>query len=73
MVTAPALLMPRRGVAGAAALVRHKFPQLTGMQIKEILLDTARDLGADGPDPIFGHGALDLSNSLSPQGELVPD
>ena len=60
-------------VAGAAALVRHKFPQLTGMQIKEILLDTARDLGADGPDPIFGHGALDLSNSLSPQGELVPD
>lgn len=55
-------------VAGAAALVRQKFPLLDGMELKALLLHTAEDIGATGPDPVFGHGKLDLENALSPQG-----
>lgn len=55
-------------VAGAAALVRQKFPRLNGMQLKALLLHTAEDMGEPGPDPLFGHGKLDLENTLSPQG-----
>lgn len=55
-------------VAGAAALVRQKFPLLDGQELKSLLLNTATDMGAAGPDPIYGKGKLDLSNALSPQG-----
>ena len=58
-------------VSGAAALVRHKFPGLDGFQLKDLLLSTAQDIGEPGIDPIFGHGKLDLSNALSPQGQLT--
>lgn len=57
-------------VSGAAALIRQKFPRLDGFSVKDILLDTATDMGAEGVDEIFGHGRLDLSNALSPQGRL---
>lgn len=57
-------------VAGAAAIVRHKFPNLDGMQLKALLLHTAEDMGETGPDEVFGHGKLDLQNTLSPQGML---
>lgn len=60
-------------VAGAAAIVRHKFPLLNGMQLKELLLHTAEDMGAEGPDVVFGRGKLDLQNTLSPQGMLSID
>ena len=55
-------------VTGAAALVRQKFPLLDGQELKSLLLNTATDMGAAGPDPIFGMGKLDLNNALSPQG-----
>ncbi len=55
-------------VAGAAALVRQKFPLLDGAELKSLLLNTATDMGASGPDPIYGMGKLDLGNALSPQG-----
>ena len=58
-------------VSGAAALIRHKFPGLDGFQLKQLLLSTAQDIGEPGIDPIFGHGKLDLSNALSPQGQLT--
>lgn len=58
-------------VAGAAALVRQKFPLLDGMELKALLLHTAEDIGAPGPDPLFGHGKLDLQNTLSPQGMVT--
>lgn len=57
-------------VAGAAALVRQKFPLLDGGELKSLLLNTATDMGASGPDPIYGMGKLDLGNALSPQGAL---
>ena len=60
-------------VSGAAALIRHKFPGLDGFQLKQLLLSTAQDIGEPGIDPIFGHGKLDLSNALSPQGQLTAE
>jgi subtilisin family serine protease len=60
-------------VTGAAALIRHKFPGLSGMQLKDLLLSTAEDMGEPGVDTIFGHGKLDLNNALSPQGQLAAD
>ena len=53
-------------VAGSVALIRHKWPQLTGVQAGEVLLQTARDLGAAGTDPVFGRGLLDVRAALTP-------
>jgi subtilisin family serine protease len=53
-------------VAGAAAIVRHKFPSLNGPKLKQVLLKSADDLGAPGPDAVFGHGQLNLINALLP-------
>ena len=57
-------------VAGAAAVVRHKFPNLDGAGLKQVLLQTADDLGATGVDDVFGHGALNLPSALSPIGRV---
>jgi subtilisin family serine protease len=59
-------------VAGAAALVKQKFPNLTSAQIKQVILQTADDLGATGVDAVFGYGKLNVLNTLSPQGIVVP-
>jgi len=59
-------------VTGAAALVRHKFPSLSSKQLKQVLLQTATDLGATGVDATFGHGKLSILGALSPQGTVVP-
>ncbi|WP_435416965.1 S8 family peptidase [Parerythrobacter aurantius] len=55
-------------VAGAVALLKQAFPNLTGQQIVRILLDTARDAGAAGTDATFGRGILDIARAVSPQG-----
>ena len=55
-------------VAGAVALLAQAFPNLTGQEIVEILLDTARDAGATGTDSTYGRGILDLAEAFSPQG-----
>ncbi len=55
-------------VAGAVALIAQAFPNLTGAEIVTLLLDTARDAGAAGTDPIYGTGILDIGAALSPQG-----
>lgn len=57
-------------VAGAAALIRHKFPGLDGFQLKNLLLTTATDIGDPGVDTVYGYGKLNLNNALSPQGQL---
>ena len=56
-------------VAGAAALVIHKF-NTSPVNTKQILLESADDLGAPGVDPVFGHGKLNISAALSPIGHL---
>ena len=55
-------------VAGAVALLRQAFPNLTGRQIVEILLDSARDLGATGADSTYGRGGLDIAAAFAPSG-----
>lgn len=59
-------------VTGAAALVRQKFPNLTSDQLKQVILQTADDLGAPGVDEVYGYGKLSVINALSPVGTVVP-
>lgn len=59
-------------VAGAAALVKQKFPNLTSAQLKQVILQTADDLGTPGVDAVYGHGKLNVLSALSPQGVVVP-
>lgn len=58
-------------VAGAVALLRQAFPNLTGRQIVEILLESARDLGATGIDTIYGRGNLDIAAAFAPRGTTM--
>ena len=65
-------------ISGAAALLRHKFPNLTGKQTASVLLLTAdKDIDGNGVDEfsgvsdIYGHGKLDLGTALSPVGSLA--
>ncbi|HYW13589.1 MAG TPA: S8 family serine peptidase [Longimicrobium sp.] len=51
-------------VAGAAALLLAQDPSLTAVQLRERLMTYAVDLGAPGPDPVFGAGLLNVRNSL---------
>ena len=57
-------------VAGAGALVRHKFPNLTGPQTATVILHTADDLGVAGVDSVYGHGKLNVGAALAPVGNL---
>lgn len=55
-------------VAGAVALLKQAFPNLTATEIVEILLNSARDGGAVGTDAVFGRGILDIAAAIRPQG-----
>lgn len=45
-------------VAGAAALVKQRFPAFTPAQVRARLMNTASDLGVPGNDPTYGRGLL---------------
>ncbi|MEZ4388283.1 MAG: S8 family serine peptidase [Candidatus Krumholzibacteriia bacterium] len=47
-------------VAGTVALMRSANPELDVITIKQILMDTANDLGAPGEDNLYGHGIIDV-------------
>jgi autotransporter-associated beta strand protein len=51
-------------VSGAAAVVWEKFPYFTNDLVRQTLLGTATDLGAAGPDEVFGYGLLDVGKAL---------
>ena len=55
-------------VAGAAALVIGASPFLTSQQVVDILLRSAKDIGAPGPDPVFGRGLLNVNAAMAPLG-----
>lgn len=55
-------------VTGAVALLAQAFPNLSGTQIVDLLLRTARDAGAAGTDPIYGRGIMDIAKAFQPQG-----
>lgn len=52
-------------VSGAAALLLAHDPSLTAAQLRERLTGYAVDLGASGPDPLYGAGLLNVRNSLA--------
>lgn len=53
-------------VSGLAALILSKWPQLSGIEAGQVIVNTARDIGAAGIDPVFGHGLIDVQAALSP-------
>lgn len=55
-------------ISGAAALLAQAFPNLTGAQIVNLLLSSARDAGAAGTDAIYGRGILDIARAFAPAG-----
>ncbi|GIG85727.1 hypothetical protein Pen02_06630 [Plantactinospora endophytica] len=52
-------------VAGAAALVRSKFPDLSAEEVVHRLTATADDKGAPGRDEEYGYGVLNLVKALT--------
>lgn len=52
-------------VAGAVALVRAKYPQLSQAEVVRRLTYTARDAGAPGRDPEYGYGIVDPVKALT--------
>lgn len=55
-------------IAGAAALLAQAFPNLTGAQIVNLLLTSARDAGEPGTDALYGRGILDIGRAFAPAG-----
>ena len=55
-------------VAGAIALLHDRWPWLANhpRETVSVILQSARDLGVPGVDPIYGHGLLDVQASQSP-------
>ncbi|HHW00625.1 MAG TPA: S8 family serine peptidase [Clostridiaceae bacterium] len=52
-------------VTGAAALLLEENPELTAAQLRELLYNSAKDLGPEGYDIETGWGMLDISKALS--------
>ena len=57
-------------VAGAVALLKQAFPNLTGAEMVEILLESARDGGDPGTDTVYGRGVLDIAQAFRPAGAM---
>ncbi|MEZ5655640.1 MAG: S8 family peptidase [Sphingobium sp.] len=55
-------------VAGAAALLAQAFPNLSGAQIVDLLLQSADDAGATGTDAVYGRGILNIAAAFAPVG-----
>jgi hypothetical protein len=55
-------------VSGAVALLQDRWPWLVNFpnETAQIILDSAKDLGAPGVDEVYGHGLLDVTASQSP-------
>ena len=60
-------------VTASLALVMQRFPYLHNAAIRDVLLTTARDLGAPGVDDIFGWGMIDLRKAIDGPGQLRVD
>ena len=52
-------------VAGLAALMLSKKPSLGNEEIRQILRNSAKDLGQRGQDPNFGFGLIDAGKALA--------
>lgn len=59
-------------VAGAAALLFAAEPRITNLQVRDILLRTATDIGDPGRDQTFGVGLLNLVAALAELQRMFP-
>ncbi|RFU68318.1 peptidase S8 [Peribacillus saganii] len=59
-------------VAGAAALLLSKYPNLTPVQVEYILEQTANDMGETGFDGKFGNGLVNIVAALQYDIKKVP-
>jgi len=57
-------------VSGAAALVWEAFPYFDNDLVRQTLLGTATDLGAPGPDAVFGYGMVNIERAVNGPGLL---
>lgn len=64
-------------VSAIAGLMRSVNPALTAAQVRQLLMDSAKDLGTPGVDPIFGAGRLNagaaVQRALLSTGTCVAD
>ena len=51
-------------VAGAVVLLRDVWSEITVTRVKELLMETADDLGAVGEDNDYGHGRINLKTAF---------
>ena len=57
-------------LTGVAALIMDKYNNTDASTTRDIIFNTADDLGAPGVDTVFGHGRLNVGRALSPLGPL---
>ena len=50
--------------AGVAALMLSVNPELNAWQVKRLMEETCKDLGAPGRDPVFGAGLLQARDAV---------
>lgn len=51
-------------VAALAGLIRSVNPELTNVEVMELMRKSANDLGAEGKDNYFGYGEIDVDKAL---------
>jgi subtilisin family serine protease len=57
-------------VSGVAADIKGLWPYLTMPEVASVILGTTIDLGAPGPDAIYGMGEVNIVKALQPSGTL---
>jgi subtilase-type serine protease len=60
-------------VTGALGLLFERFPYLDSAQVRDVLLTTATDLGAEGVDDVYGWGLVNLAGAIEGYGQLRVD
>ncbi|WP_417457394.1 S8 family serine peptidase [Kordiimonas sp.] len=56
-------------IAAAIAILYEAFPNIDGEDAFNILMETAKDLGAPGVDEIYGGGLIDVGAAIQPLGQ----
>lgn len=52
-------------VSGALALAKQLYPNASHHELRNLILQTSTDIGAEGIDPIYGWGLLNVRNVLN--------
>jgi subtilisin family serine protease len=60
-------------VAGAASLIWAKYPRLTNTQVRNMLLNSAKDIETPGWDQLTGAGLLDAAAALKADPDYFTD